>query len=129
MKKILLFLAAIVASAAAWAQGVLGPIPEKVDYRDARIIDVSVKCVDVLQWTVPDPETQKVDTVFTANHYILWQSDGDLDAQAEARRANAPKKGVKRKGVTTNNRTGSLKNGWLATYDYMVYKYKLLEVC
>lgn len=35
MRKVILFLVTLLAMNAAWAQGALGPIPEKVDYRDA----------------------------------------------------------------------------------------------
>ena len=77
MKKLLLLLAALVAITAS-AQGALGRIPEKVDYRDARIIDVGTMCADVLQWVDQNPETNTVDTVYTVNHYVLWRSDGDI---------------------------------------------------
>ena len=75
----------------AWAQGSFGNIPQEVDYRDAHITNVGVVAVDVYQWAVVDSATHKVDTVYTAEPYILWESDGDLEQQAEARRALGPK--------------------------------------
>lgn len=46
MRKSLLFLMGLLAAMSAWAQGALGPIPEKVDYRDAKILDVGVKWLE-----------------------------------------------------------------------------------
>lgn len=115
-------------SVEALAQGALGPIPERVDYRDARIIDVGVKCFDLLQFTSYNPETNKEDTLYDAKHYVLWRSEGDLDRQAAERRAKAPKKGTKYKAISSNEREGSLKAGWLATYEYMVFKYEYPSV-
>ena len=106
----------------------LGDVPKQIDYHDARITDVGVVAVDVLQWAEEDPVTHKVDTVYTTEQYILWQSDGDIDEQAEMRRAAGPKVGDPRKATTTGKRSGSLMSGWLATYEYMVFKYEYPSV-
>lgn len=70
-----------------------------MDYRDARITNVGVVAADIYQWAVEDSVTHEVDTVITAEPYILWESDGDLEVQANARRA----RGQDYKGIVIEN--------------------------
>ena len=109
------------------AQTAITDIPKTVNYRDAHVIDVGTVCSDVLQWVSEDPQTHKVDTIYTNEEYILWQSDGDIERQAEVRRAQGVKKGMRR-AVTTNGRSGSLTDGWLCTFYYNVFKYEYPSV-
>lgn len=97
-------------------------IPRTIDYRDAHISDVGMVATDVYQWEVPDQVSGKVDTVYTSDQYILWESAGDIDRQAEAIRARGVDRGMRR-AVTPGARDGSLKDGWLCTYSYRVFKY------
>ena len=123
MKKILLLLPALLVSMLAWAQGSFGNIPMTVDYRDAKITNVGVVAVDVYQWAVVDSATHKVDTVHTAEPYILWESDGDLEQQAEARRARGPRP-QKAPGVVTDKaQKGNLMKEYLAYFYYRVFTY------
>lgn len=71
----------------------LGDIPKSVNASDARILDVGVVASDVYQWVTEDSVTHLPDTVYTVEQYILWEKDGDIDEQAAARRATAPRKG------------------------------------
>ena len=105
-----------------WAQGSFGNIPKSVNYNDARIVDVGTMATDVYVWECVDSITNKVDTVLTADQYVLWQSDGDIDQQAAARRSKALEVGTAQV-LSTQRRTGSLKSGWLANYAYMVFRY------
>lgn len=100
----------------------INDLPATVNYRDAHITDVGVVASDIYQWAVEDSLTHKIDTVYTVEQYILWESDGDIELQAEARRAKALKKGTL-KSVTTSGRKGSLMDGWLCTYNYNVFVY------
>ncbi|MBR1467606.1 MAG: hypothetical protein IJ606_03135 [Bacteroidaceae bacterium] len=52
------------------------------DKSKARITDVGVIASDVLLWK----SAGTADTTATTETYILWESDGDLDMQAEAHR-------------------------------------------
>lgn len=111
-----------------WAQGGFGNIPKTVDYRDARITNVGVVAVDVFQWAVQDSLTGKVDTVYTAEPYFLWESDGDLEMQAEARRARGAKP-KKAPGVTGNKgQKGNLMSDYLANFYYRVFTYEYPSV-
>lgn len=75
-KKFLLFVMLIVACSMHALAGI-SDIPKTVNYRDARITDVGVVAADIYQWAVVDSITHKVDTVYTAEQYILWESNGD----------------------------------------------------
>ena len=67
--------------------------------------------------------THKVDTVYTAEPYILWESDGDLEQQAEARRALGPRP-QKAPGVVTDKaQKGNLMKEYLAYFYYRVFTY------
>ena len=112
-----------------WAQGNFGNIPKKVDYRDARITDVGAVALDIMAWECEDSITHVKDTLLTTERYVLWESKGDIEEQAKTRRLNAPKLGTEIKDViTTTKRKGSLKAGWLAQYEYMVFKYEYPSV-
>lgn len=133
MKKILFSLMAlavmVVTVQESWAQGAFGNIPKKVDYRDARITDVGAVAFDLMAWECEDSITHAKDTLLTTERYVLWQSQGDIEQQAKARRLNAPKPGSElRDVITTSKRKGSLKAGWLAQYEYMVFKYEYPSV-
>ena len=128
MKKLLLLLLTLQVGLCGWAQGNFGNIPKTVDYRDARITNVGVVAVDLYQWAVKDSLTNKVDTVLTAEPYILWESDGDLEQQAEARRARRanPKKVP---GVSANKgQKGNLMSDYLAYFYYRVFTYEYPSV-
>ncbi|MBP5560906.1 MAG: hypothetical protein J6X70_03795, partial [Muribaculaceae bacterium] len=131
MKKITILFMAVVAmlvvAPGARAQGTTGQFSATVDARDAHIVDVGTVCIDVLQWAVEDSVTHKIDTIYTAEPYILWQRDGDIEAQAEARRARVLKIGTRRK-ISTTKRTGSLMAGWIAEYQYNVFVYNYPSV-
>ncbi len=112
-----------------WAQGNFGNIPKKVNYRDARITDVGAVAFDMMAWECEDSITHVKDTLITTERYVLWESKGDIEQQAKARRFNAPKLGTPIKDViSTTKRKGSLKAGWLAQYEYMVFKYEYPSV-
>ena len=130
MKKlsILAIIAMVALTQNVLAQGALGPIPKKVDYRDARITDVGVVAADIYHWTVEDPETHKIDTVYQADPYILWESDGDLEQQAEERRAMGLQV-MKAPGVITDkNQKGNLMSDYLAYFYYRVFTYEYPSV-
>lgn len=55
----------------------------------ARITDMGVVASDVMLWKVKDAETNKTDTAATTDTYILWESDGDIERQAEEHRSDA----------------------------------------
>lgn len=76
-------------------------IPEKVDYRDARVTDVGRRAVSLQLWAEEDPETHVVDTVLKTEDYVIWQSAGNIDEQIQRLRDNAPQPGEKRKATTT----------------------------
>ena len=97
-------------------------LPQTVDYRDATITDVGVVATDIYQWEVTDETTGKIDTVYTTQEYILWESDGDIELQAEAIRAEGLSR-AKKAAVNTEFREGSLKDGWLCNFSYYVFKY------
>ncbi len=129
MKKfILLLVTVLTATSTAWAQGALGQIPKKVDYRDARITNVGVVAADIYHWTEENPETHKIDTIYQADPYFLWESDGDLEQQAEERRAlglnvmKAP--GV----ITEKGQKGNLMSDYLAYFYYRVFTYEYPSV-
>ncbi len=128
MKKILLLLSALLAGMLAWAQGSFGNLPPEVDHRDARITNVGVVAVDIYQWAVEDSVTHKVDTVYTSEPYILWESDGDLEQQAQARRARgaSPKRTP---GVNNDySQKGNLMSDYLAYFYYRVFTYEYPSV-
>ena len=64
--------------------GGFGDLPKTVNYHDARITNVGVVAADIYKWAVEDSLTHKVDTVYTAEPYFLWESDGDIEQQAQA---------------------------------------------
>lgn len=113
-----------------WAQsGAFGNIPKKVNYRDARITDVGAVAFDLMAWECEDSITHDKDTLLTTERYVLWQSKGDIEEQAKARRLKAPKAGTQLKDfVSSSEREGSLMSGWLAQYEYMVFKYEYPSV-
>ena len=104
-----------------WAQGSFGNIPKSVNYRDARIVDVGTMATDVYAWECVDSITNKVDTVLTTDQYMLWQSDGDIDKQAEAHRSKA--EWGTPEVLSTHRRVGSFVKDILANYEYMVFRY------
>lgn len=104
-----------------------GSYASTVDYRDAHITDIGTVAADLFMWEVEDPATHKLDTVYTSEQYVLWQSNGDIDEQAERLRARAPKVGTRR-NVSTTQRSGSLKAGWIAEYQYNVFVYNYPSV-
>ena len=120
-------LALLMTSLQSWGQGTAGDSPFAVDARDAQVTAVGGVFVDVLQWAVEDSVTHQVDTVYTTRDYILWQKDGDIEQQAERLRAGAPQPGSRRK-VGTNERTASLMAGWIAEYQYNVFKFNYPSV-
>ena len=105
----------------------LGDIPKSVNASEARFLDVGVVASDVYQWVTEDSVTHLPDTVYTVEQYILWEKDGDIDEQAAARRAAAPRKG-QRRAISPSGRTGSLYAGWLAEYHYNVFTYEYPSV-
>ncbi len=128
MKKILLLLSALLAGMLAWAQGSFGNLPPEVDHRDARITNVGVVAVDIYQWAVEDSVTHKVDTVYTTEPYILWESDGDLEQQAQARRALGPRP-QRAPGVMNDKaQRGNLMSDYLAYFYYRVFTYEYPSV-
>lgn len=123
MKKVFLLLLLAHAGMMAWAQVNFGDIPKTVDYRDAHITNVGVVAADIYQWAVEDSVTHEVDTVYTAEPYILWESDGDLEAQAQARRARGFST-TKTKGfVNDKGQKGNLMSDYLAWFYYRVFTY------
>lgn len=131
MKKtrILIFFAVFLMCSWVTIQAGIRDIPKKVNYRDARITDVGAVAFDLMAWDSEDPVTHVKDTLLTTERYVLWQSKGNIEEQAQARRLNAPKLGAQLKDViSTSKRTGSLMAGWLASYEYMVFKYEYPSV-
>lgn len=126
MKKIILVLFAFFALQSS-AQGILGSDPFAVNASDAQVKDIGGVFTNMYQWAVEDPQTHKIDTVYTTEQFILWQKDGDIEEQAERIRARAPKVGTKRK-VGSTGRTGSLMAGWIAEYEYNVFVYNYPSV-
>lgn len=128
MKKIIVVLLIAHACVWSWAQGNFGDIPKTVDYRDARITNVGVVAADIYQWAVEDSVTHEVDTVITAEPYILWESDGDLEVQANARRARGLNTS-KTKGFTNDKgQKGNLMSEYLAWFYYRVFTYEYPSV-
>ena len=125
----------------AWAQVGLGNIPKTVKASDARITDIGVVTSDMLLWAVENEKGQTVDTLMTHQTYILWQSEGDLDRQAEQHRAQAADirnqhraqiegDGVSGKGahrVSAVSQKGIL-NEYLAEFQYYVYTFEYPSV-
>ena len=122
----------------AWAQSGLGNVPKTVDWRNAHITDVGVVASDVMLWKMQNSDTHKLDTLVTSESYILWQSEGDLEEQAEERRANSDD--------VVSNHTAKAKahiNGlrdvkpiaqegrlqdWLAFFEYYVFLFEYPSV-
>ena len=128
MKKIKfsLVVALMVTAWVANAQGAITDIPKTIDYHDARITNVGVVGADVYEWVVKDSLTSKMDTVFTADEFILWESDGDIQKQVEAREKVSSRR--KAEGITVKEQKGSLKNAWLANFYYRVFTYEYPSV-
>ena len=120
--RLILVVVMVTAFLSVMAQSAFSNIPQTVDYRDATITDVGVMANDIYQWEVTDKTTGKIDTVYTTQEYILWESDGDIERQAEAIRAEGLNRAIK-SAISTEFREGSLKEGWLCNFYYNVFKY------
>ena len=119
-------------AAAQWGGG-YGNIPKSVKASDARVVDIGVVAADIYQWVTEDSLTHLPDTVYTTEQYILWEKDGDIEEQAELRRAAAPRKGVRRAidvhpAIGTQERVGSLKESILCYYQYRTFIYEYPSV-
>lgn len=123
-----LVIALIATALTATAQSAINDIPKTVNYHDARITNVGVVAADVFQWAVEDSLTHKVDTVYTAEQYILWESDGDLEQQAAAHRARAA--GMRKiPGFKMDKgQKGNLMKEYLAWFYYRVFTYEYPSV-
>ena len=87
MKKFTILFLAILAllpvAPEARAQQATEQVQATVNASDAQLVDVGMVCVDFKQWAVEDTLTHAIDTVYTAEPYILWQRNGDIDAQMQ----------------------------------------------
>ena len=109
-------------------------IPKTVKASDARITDIGVMASDMMLWKVENEQSHKMDTMVTAESYILWKSDGDLEMQAERHRAQADaikekfraqvmaQKGSRR--VSPIEQKGTFRKGWLCEFHYNVFTYE-----
>ena len=124
-KRLLLtIILSLTVSVGVWSQSAITDIPKQVNAKDAHIRDIGMAACDVFKWAVEDSITHQVDTVFTVDSYILWQSNGDIDEQAQDRRKRGIKAASSRtKAVSEFGRTASLVDGWLAEYHYYVFIY------
>lgn len=104
MKKIILVLFAFFALQSS-AQGTLGSDPFAVNASDAQVKDIGGVFTNMYQWAVEDPQTHKIDTVYTTEQFILWQKDGDIEEQAERIRARAPLLPEELRWITPQART------------------------
>lgn len=120
---LLIIVSSLTLPTSAWSQSAISDIPKKVDSKDAHIRDIGMVVSNILQWAVEDSVTHKVDTVYSVEPYILWQSNGDIDEQAAAHRAKGINSASRKKSVSEFSRTGCLVDGWLAEYHYYVFIY------
>ena len=83
---------------------------------------------DIYHWTEEDPEIHKIDTIYQADPYFLWESDGDLEQQAEERRALGPKIMRAPGVITEKGQKGNLMSDYLAYFYYRVFTYEYPSV-
>ena len=123
----------------AWAQVA---VPKHVNWHDARITNVGVVASDMLLWTAENKESHTTDSLVTSETYILWQSDGDLEKQAELHRAQADaiksRHRAQLKGNTASEsgqrrvkaieQSGTLVDDYLAEFQYYVFTFEYPSV-
>ena len=126
----LLVLLLMLAGTKVWAlQPYGGPIK-------ARIIDIGVVASDIMPWETEDLQTHQKDTTLTSDTYILWQSNGDLEEQAELHRAEAANVIARHRDQATEGGRRRVKaieqdgrlHDWMASFHYYVYTFEYASV-
>ena len=135
MKTIIMSVLLTLGAASMRAQtGGFNNFPKTVKASDARITNIGVMASDMMLWKVENEQSHKMDTMVTAESYILWKSDGDLEMQAERHRAQADAIKERFRAQVMSQRTsrrvspieqkGTFREDWLCEFHYNVFTYE-----
>lgn len=129
------FIFLLILSQNVWGQD-YGKLPDLVDIKDARIIDIGVAVRDIETYVKTDPVTQKTDTALLINDpEIVWQSEQvNVYDSVSVSRAMAPRRAAhraaRRKALINAGleQWGNLNDSFFEDFHYYVFRYEYPSV-